>query len=864
MYHQTLTRGSGLRAVILQSKTARTSLGLVLALTVGASALTAQSRDQEVVELEQFEVRALAEGQRRALTEQRDSANLVNVISADALGRFPDPNIAEALQRLPGIGIERDQGEGRYINIRGAPKEFASVTIDGISIPASDVATRAVDLDVFASDFVDQISVTKAVRPDQDADAIAGTVDIRTPSALATGHRRILGTVATSYNSMGSTNDSRFNFLYSDVFGANKNVGLILGYNYSKTRREVDNVEHEGWDQINANGRDVWIFAETNFKDYETRRTREGFNAALEWAPSETSSFFVRGFTSKFEDDEFRYRLRIHWEDGTPDLATIEDGFATWARPRVSYQFRERIKVDESTSLSFGGKHDFDGVEWDYTAAFSTAEQYYPRRDEMLFRIRPARISYDFRNNPRLPEISLFQTNEHLNTDAYAFREYSRRTLEGEENETALSTNLTWHGELFDAPARHRFGLKLRDRDKFYDFDRFRDRRAASGPGVPLTAFLSDRQAVNYNYLLGQKHEPRRVQDYFDSARPNAPQRRVDDGILSDYQVDEEISAAYAMSQFTFGATDFIAGLRVERTRTAATGFTLDRSTGAIGTQRISTDRTHWFPGLHARMELSPEWVLRASATRGIGRPPMAAIAPFRDENPDSRTVSQGNPNLKPTLSNNLDLSLEFYPAVGGLVSAGVFYKDLTDYVVRSRFNADLVVDGETRSYRFTQPLNAPEGEILGAEVNYQQTFSFLPGALSGLGVFANYTLTSSEALLPDRSGKVALPGQSKHTANLGFFYETKRLSAQVSYSQRSDYIQSLDTINGRDYDVYWSGVGQVDLTTSYKVSRNFQVFAEFTNITEGKGLRYVGSKERVLEYEQFGWWVTFGTRFNF
>lgn len=220
-------------------------LGLTAAFISG---LSAQETDGPVFELDPLEVRAISDGQRRALLEQRDAANIINVVSADAMGRFPDPNIAEALQRLPGIGIERDQGEGRFINVRGAPKEFSSVTIDGISIPASEPGSRAIALDIFASDFASQIEVTKALRPNQDADAIAGTVNVTSPSALAIGQRRILGSLAGSYNNNGGTNDTRASLFYSDVFGTNNQFGIVLGVNYSKTRREVDNVEHEGWD----------------------------------------------------------------------------------------------------------------------------------------------------------------------------------------------------------------------------------------------------------------------------------------------------------------------------------------------------------------------------------------------------------------------------------------------------------------------------------------------------------------------------------------------------------------------------------------------------------------------------------------
>lgn len=840
-------------------------IGLITGLTLGAS-VQGQEPEGEVTELDIFEVRAIAEGQRRALLEQRNAANLTNVVAADSIGRFPDANIAEALQRLPGMGIERDQGEGRYINLRGSPKEFTSVTINGVNVPASDPTTRAVDLDVFASDFVTQIEVTKALRPDQDADAIAGTVNVRTPSALSIGNRRVLGSLATSYNSMGSNHDTRGSFLYSDVFGKQKNIGLVLGVNYSRTRREVDNVEHEAWDRITigADQREVWTFEETNFKDYETTRTRFGVNGALEFRASENSFFYVRGFASKFEDDEFRYRLRITWADGTLRPATAQNGFGEVERPWVSYQFRHRIKTDEVRSITAGGDHTFDSLRWDYSITYSEAEQYYPRRDEMLFRIRVPLISYDFRANPNLPEISLFQTNEHLNTDGFQFREYARRTTDTEESEWNAATNLQLFSEMFGQPANHKFGLKLRAREKSSDFERYRDRRAAANPGVPLTAFLRDADAINFDYFLGRKHEPSLVQAYFDSVRPNAPVRNVTDGILADYVAEEDIYAGFAMTQFRYGQLDFLAGARVEHTRTYAESYTFDASTGAIGVVGFKNDYTHIFPGIHLRTDLVDDLVLRASITRGISRAPFADLAPFRNEDPDERTVSLGNPDLKPTLSTNYDVSLDYFIGTSGLISVAGFYKDLKNYIYTSRFNQDLLVDGSLQTYRVTQPVNSPNGKIYGIEFNIQQSFDVLWERLSGLGFFANYTIAQSSTDLSDGSGSLRLPGHSKYTYNIGLFYEINRLSLQLSYNHRSDYIQSVDAIRGRDFDVWWAGRSQVDLTASYQLTRNVQVFAEGTNITNTRGKRYVGSPERVLEYEEFGWWVTFGARFNF
>lgn len=184
----------------------------------------------------------IRDGQARALNQQRTADNIGNVVSADAIGRFPDPNIAEALQRTPGIAIMRDQGEGRYINVRGGPAEFSQVAINGVSLPAPDPTTRAMDLDTIPSDIVNQIEVSKSLRPNMDADSISGAVNIVTSSPFDFSGLRINASGGGSYNDFGG-NDSRGSLMVSNLFGRERQFGALVSLSYSKTRRQVDNAE---------------------------------------------------------------------------------------------------------------------------------------------------------------------------------------------------------------------------------------------------------------------------------------------------------------------------------------------------------------------------------------------------------------------------------------------------------------------------------------------------------------------------------------------------------------------------------------------------------------------------------------------
>jgi outer membrane receptor protein involved in Fe transport len=225
---------------------------------------------------------SILDGAARALNQQRTADNLTNVVSSDSIGRFPDYNIAEALQRVPGIGVERDQGEGNFVSLRGAPSEFTSITIDGVSVPSSSPDTRATDLGTIPSDVVAGLEVSKTLLPSQEADSIAGSINLVTRSPFDTPRLRVNGTVGASYNEFGGTSDQRGALVVSDVFGPGNRFGALVSASWSQT----------------------------------DRRERIGLTGALEYRPDDANRFFLRGAYSKRDDDEFRHLLAIVYEDG--------------------------------------------------------------------------------------------------------------------------------------------------------------------------------------------------------------------------------------------------------------------------------------------------------------------------------------------------------------------------------------------------------------------------------------------------------------------------------------------------------------------------------------------------------------------
>lgn len=817
----------------------------------------------------------ITDGVARSLNQQKNADGTVNVLSADAIGRYPDPNVAESLQRVQGIAIQRDQGEGRYINVRGAPAAFTAVSVDGVAIPAVSPTTRAVDLDTLPSDIVSSVEVSKTLTPAQDADSIAGAVDIKTRSPFDKRRLAVSGYAGGSYNDYGGS-DTRAGATASNVFGPDQTFGTLVSVSYSETNRRPDNVEN-GWVLINRNaaqgGGQIWGLENTLFKDYETERTRKAVTGALEWRPSDAIRLWVKGSYAQFRDDEFRNTLNFTYSDGTLQPGST-DTSATFNNARIYKQLRHRTQENDISTLVLGGEQTFgNGAVWDGALSFANSKQTYPHRDELVYRSSATTLSYNTADHYH-PTYSAFSepTGFYLNAGNYSFRENTFRSNTTEQDDVAFKTNLSLPTVIGGREVELKFGAKYSTRDVTADEERFRDRSAAASSGA-LAPLLSDRPSRNYDYNLGFKFDAGLVTDYFDRVRagstnpdPAAGVRRIPQSITADYTAQEDILAGYGQARFDIGATNVLIGLRVEKTDFEGSATSVALSGGQTPV-KVERDQTDFFPNLTLRHSFSDQLVGRFALTRAISRPDYTDIVPRVLETTDSgrTTVTRGNPDLKPTLSNNIDAGLEYYLRPLGVISANAFYKDLSNY----RFT--LVTDGvpyvtpTTTVAQVTEARNAPDGHIAGIEFNWQQTFDFLPGWASGFGVFANYTLTDAEIKTSRAfAGRdtFVLPGQSDETYNAALFYERYGFSARVSYTHRSDFLEAIDATNpGKD--LYVEGRGQLDFTASYDFGNGVEVFGEAKNLTDSAGVRYYGVKERTYEYEKFGYNVFLGVRFK-
>lgn len=800
-------------------------------------------------------------GVARSLNQQKNADGTLNVLSADAIGRYPDPNVAESLQRVQGIAIQRDQGEGRYINVRGAPAAFTAVSVDGVQVPSVDPGTRAVDLDTLPSDIVANVEISKTLLPSQEADSIAGAVNIKTRSPFDRRRLSVSGYAGASYNDYGGE-DVRAAATASNVF-ANETFGALLSLSYSETNRRPDNVEN-AWVKEEQNGADVFVLEETLFKDYETKRTRQAVTGALEWRPTDDVRAYLRGSFAQFEDDEYRNTLGLIYSDGTLQSGATNTS-ATYTGARITRQLRHRTQKNDITTLVAGGEKTFEnGAVWDASLSWANSEQSYPNRNELLYRSSATTLSYDTTNH-YMPTYSVFSdsTGFYKDPTKFSFRENTFRSNTTQQEDVAFKTNFELPSQFAGRNVTWKFGAKFNTREIDADEQRYRNRASSASPGA-LASMLSDIESRNYDYDLGFKFDADLADAYFASARAASPIRQPD-SITADYTAQEDILAGYAQARFDVGATNVILGLRVENTKFDGSAPTVIDD--AVSTASVSRDDTEFFPNLTLRHSFSDQLIGRFALTRSISRPEFSEIVPRRIEETDGSNISYeiGNPDLQPALSNNIDMGLEYYFTSLGVVSANAFYKDLTDYRYTLKYSDEVTIDGTVYDADFETPINAPDGHIAGLELNWQQKFGFLPGLLSGFGVFANYTVTDAEIKTAQSYGgrdTFALPGQSDTNYNAAIFYEMAGFSARLSYTKRSDYLEEIDA-DDADLDLYVEGREQVDFTTSYDFGNGVELFGEAKNLTDSAGVRYYGSRERTYEYEKFGYNVFVGLRFK-
>ena len=873
----------------------------VLTLTSVSHAQTATTSESPIEEII-VKARPLAESAAAAFKAQRESDSLVSIISADSVGNLPDQNIAFAVGRLPGVAVQRDQGQARYINLRGAPVYWTTLSFDGLSVVSPQ--GRDSRFDNIPSAIASQITVEKAVVPSMSGSTVAGNVDIRTRRAFDYDGRTISGKLGYGHVELGGGKEIDSSVVYSDIFAGDK-LGIVAQVSYYEREMATDNWETDPYLGNTTNPLKRFAREHEN-KHYRLTRFNISGSGRIDYRFDEGGSIFASSIYTLFHDDELRDNFIFRLDQGTNE-AGVSYTNATYINannPVAGTSFGARINAridyrdtrEKMSTNTVGGEHNladwdvswrlnhtytYDGRDNDATAAFQSPA---------AFNLRPT-IDYDFTNG-NVNTLRFFATGgatgartkgaQITNIEAFQFPMQNIGNLKGGDLTQANTAKLDLDRkvEMFGLPTKLEFGGLYTDRTKKSRETAF----SASPAGVTWATFatndISYLGTQNLNYTFRYTNQPFTI-NYINNliATGAATLQNTD---VNYYKVNEEIAALYGMATSTFDWGNMVYGVRAERVKNAGEAYV-----GKTLVKSSSSD-TLFYPSAHLNWDATDKVRTRIGVTTSAARPDFDDLRPNFSFSDATQTISGGNPGAKPEKQIGGDAYVEWYITPESYFSAGLFYKDVSDVLIQTSGifgRTDLNSFGPARDrsgYAFTGIGNGGDGYLKGIEVAYVDNAERLaqnlglPEWMGGFGVNLTGTFTDSKVDLPAFSGgparSIKLLGTSGAVYNIQATYEKYGMSVRLAYQYRTSWGESVGAyrvtngiVNPVDNgDIFWNADEELDLSVRYQVNQNVEIYFDGVNLTNQGARRYADTTAFPIEYEKFGPRYIGGVRFNF
>ncbi|MEE4302079.1 MAG: TonB-dependent receptor, partial [Pseudomonadales bacterium] len=772
--------------------------------------------------------RLIADSEAAALQRQRAADSVKNILASDSIGRFPDQNAADALGRVSGISIERDQGQARFVNVRGAPANFTNIAFNGVAAPTPSQGGRNARFDTISNHIIKSIEVQKAVTPDVPADSIGGFVNIETNGAFDKEGLYADVAVAGGIKELGGGPLQQYQFTASNTFMQNDDggdmFGILLSASYYKDNKVTDNTENRF--DVYDDGQ-VWPNA-TDYRLYRLNRSNTSLNTRLDFRPNENHGFYANFLYSDFQDFEIRDQHVYDLDDSQFGHPASRDGFdPTISNPtrstvlgvELDATFNVRTDVESVFTMQLGGEHDFDTwhVEWVGGVNNSTSERegdsayweydinnYSPTSaDDPTPREPGISVIYDY-TDPDKPITNVFETVIDANgnlalgqqfagapIDYFVFENVEIEETVGEVDETFFQFDVERPWAPFGITSDLKFGGRYSRRNATLEDSDFEvtDDIEDFGFAFPYSSILSGRPSrATFPQPLMFEFDDTLAEAQRDAAFAAASANGVflnQPNVWENfYDVDETVTALYAMNTFRWDHWDVIVGARVEFTQMEGIGneprdedaiddiletrnapvslaelYAARDANGDPILVQVDADQDYvdFFPAFHINYRPTEDLVVRFAYTETILRPSYSEFAPNRviGQESDEQAggiifLSGGNPELEPYRSQNLDLYVERYLPYRGILSFGLFAKNIDDPI----FNAQQQLPGAGFGFpdnlvRISGPLNGSDGEIRGFEATYSQQFGFLPSPWDGFGVQLNYTYAEDDATTP-------------------------------------------------------------------------------------------------------------------
>ena len=873
------------------------SAALALPLAPAHAEEAAEDADQR--EIVVSGARPIAESEAAALEFQKNMDSLAAVAAADSVGRLPDQNIAQATGRLPGVAVERDQGQARYISLRGAPNYWTTLSFDGINVVSPE--GRDARFDSIPSAIASKIVVSKAVTPDMPGETVSGNVNIITRSAFDYAGLHMAGKAGMGFAELGDRKEYEGSLVVSNRFRAGDGeIGVVLSGSYYERNMITDNFEID-WRQEARDqrpGRETRFWArEAENKLYRLTRKNWSVSGRFDWKPDADNTISLRSVYTIFTDDEARDNYIFDLDDRindlsnssaactiTPTTTPATTGYADVCignTPLVGTVYG--IDINQRSTLrafrqsiftnTLEGTHAFgDGWTLNWLGNYTESKDDRSVTGETRWNspstrtLRPT-VAYDF-TNPLRSTPQLFTTLQLSSPTRYtagtpvtAIDTFNKplaqlRVFDGVDTTKAYTGKLVVSRDtaLFGGDATIKLGLQFDQRTKLADENEILLNTAVNLAAVGLPTdynqFSLDRAFLG-KLPMGYTFR------YFDTAKMEAASKAAQQAFpftplpLNNYDVREQVYAGFVMGTLRYDWGSLVGGVRVEHLKNR--GLAIGQVGGVNTPLKAEEDHTLIFPSLHLNYNLDDTKKLRLSFNSGAARADYDLLRPNITINDTAETMSGGNPAVKPERAYGLDAYVEWYVRPQGYLMVGAFYKKVKDvlYTQRRAFGSTALNSGgiDRSDYIFSGITNGGDGRVFGVEAAAQLQLEpwtenlGLPDWMGGFGITANVTLNDSKVtkpaigIFPDR--KVRLPGTSDMVYNAGVYYEKYGFSMRLQYQKRSKWLDGIadDLVDAGD--TYWAADDELDFSARYAITRNFEIYFDASNLLNKPGRRF-------------------------
>ncbi len=818
----------------------------------------------------------------KALNQQRSADHLISVITSDSIGQLPDENVSEALQRVSGVFIERDQGEGRYVGIRGIDSNLNASTINGVPLASPEAGRRSVALDVIPSDLVETLTVTKTLNADMDAEAIGGSIDVKSLSAFDRDGLFYKLSGNANRSDLQGENGYKVAATVTNVFSFDAgDLGVAASYSNQERKFGSENIESDGgWsdDFEDDAGNEFIAHEEFEARDYAITREREGFALNLDFRPSEDTLFYSRYLYSNFSDQEYRNRFEYKYGDGDFPEGNITNTSLISEDGETDRELKDRYEEQEIQSLLLGAETEVDRWTLEAKLGYSDASEAEPNRIDSQFTYEGV-AQQGYRSIGEQPD--LFISEDGLVPANYVLNEIVVEDNLSEDENINLNLDARYDLNFGSNPGFIKFGVAMRNREKQND----------GGAVVYEGDFMEESSWADFagdevDYSLGNLGPEINASSLRNYTFANVDQfeiNEVDTTIASnnDYAIQEDVSAAYIMSGIDIDSLHITYGIRVEHTEVEASGKNVvafenedtEEEGVDVSDNYFESSYTDVLPSINIRYELNEKTILRAAYFQSIGRPSFGDLRPTHEDveltiedNVGELVVeSAGNPELEPFHANNIDLGIEYYPGGIGALSAGFYYKKIDNFIFLSDIADTVDIDkyfdfsnlglDELVVDEFVIAQNGSDAEVMGIELAWTKAWD------NGLLLQLNGTFSESSADYPERESEdLPLVNQSDVIGNFVVGYENRFTSLRLSTNYQSKRLIELDD---EFNDLYEDEHMQLDFAGKFNINESLQVFFNAKNLTDEPYYAYHGDRSRNGMYEEYGRSFELGVTFT-